>query len=59
MKLEDLGSDIDRRAARRFVRDYAGVWMLNANQLKAIELLFAEVNEEVPSNVRPSPRRMP
>jgi hypothetical protein len=50
MKLEDLGTPGERRAARALI-ETPGVWVLSRYTYRAVELLFQEVGREVPRNV--------
>jgi len=50
MKLEDLGTPGERRAARTLILT-PGIWVLDGNCYKAVELLFEEIGQDVPSNV--------
>ena len=51
MKLSDLGSDIDRRWARNFLRSFDGMPYLGPTMMEAVKLLFEEVGEDVPPKI--------
>lgn len=51
MKLKDLGTPGERRAARALI-ETPGIWLLNRTVYRAVELLYAEIGRDVPSNVK-------
>jgi len=50
MKLEDIGTEEERRAARNLI-ETPGIWVLNKSMHRAVELLYQEIGRDIPSNV--------
>lgn len=50
MKLEDLGTPGERRAARALI-ETPGIWVLHGNYYRAVELLYEEIGKDIPPNV--------